>query len=307
MAPRPDVTAFFDEATNTVSYVVADPATRAPPWSIRCSTMTQRHGADRPDSADQIIAYLRAHGLDLPMAARDPCPRRSSIGGALYPGEGRRQARHRGEHHRRPGDLRQGVQCRHGVPRDGSQFDSCSGTASNHARRHRRYAMHTPGHTPACMTYVIGDAAFVGDTLFMPDYGTARSDFPGGDAAELYRSIQELRAAGRDPAVHVPRLQGARARHIRLGNHRRRGAAKQYPRSTRRERGRVRRHAQARDKTLGMPKLIIPSIQVNMRAGQMPQAEDNGKVYLKVPLDLLESPISLLPVLTGRRRPESGA
>ena len=148
-------------------------------------------------------------------------------------------------------------------------------------------AIHTPGHTPACMTYLIGDAAFVGDTLFMPDYGTARCDFPGGDARQLYRSIRKLfalpdatrlflchdyKAPGRDEYRWETTVGEEKAHNVHVHD----GISEDAFVAMR----------TARDATLGMPKLILPSVQVNMRAGQMPPAEDNGRRYLKIPVDV---------------------
>ena len=147
-------------------------------------------------------------------------------------------------------------------------------------------ALHTPGHTPACMTYVVGDAAFVGDTLFMPDYGTARCDFPGGDARALYRSIRRIfalpdatrlflchdyKAPGRDE-FRWETTVGEEKRH-NVHVHEGIGEDEFVAMRT------------AKDKTLGMPRLILPSVQVNMRAGQMPPPEDDGRRYLKIPVD----------------------
>jgi glyoxylase-like metal-dependent hydrolase (beta-lactamase superfamily II) len=148
--------------------------------------------------------------------------------------------------------------------------------------------MHTPGHTPACVTYLAGDAAFVGDTLFMPDFGTARVDFPGGDAATLYRSIQRIyalpgqtrlflchdyKAPGRDEYAWQTTVAEQRTGNVHI----REGISEQEFIDFR----------TARDATLGVPKLILPSIQVNIRAGQMPAAENNGEVYLKLPVDVI--------------------
>ena len=160
-----------------------------------------------------------------------------------------------------------------------------------HGHRHpigqlRGEVLHTPGHTPACLTYVIGDAAFVGDTLFMPDFGTARCDFPGGSAETLYNSIQKIlalpdetrifvghdyKAPGRDEFVWETSVADEKARNIHIG-----GGKSQAD---------FVKMRSERDATLAMPKLIIPSLQVNMRAGQMPPADDEGKTYLKVPVN----------------------
>ena len=170
--------------------------------------------------------------------------------------------------------------------RDGSQFDALFKDGDTYqVGGMQAFAMYTPGHTPACMVHVMGDAAFVGDTLFMPDGGSARADFPGGDAGQLYDSIQKvLSPAGRDAPLHVPRLRPQRARH-RLGDDGGRGKGAQYPRRRRQDAARSSSNS-ARNATrkLAMPKLIIPSLQVNMRAGHMPTDKD-GNPMLKVPVN----------------------
>ena len=173
--------------------------------------------------------------------------------------------------------------------RDGSQFDALfSEGDSFHIGQMRGDVLHTPGHTPACMTYVIGDAAFVGDTLFMPDFGTARCDFPGGSANDLYDSVQRIlslpddtrifvghdyKAPGREEFAWESTVGEQKAKNVHVGG------------DTDRETFVEMR--ETRDETLAMPKLIVPSLQVNMRAGNMPEEEDDGSVYLKVPVNKL--------------------
>jgi glyoxylase-like metal-dependent hydrolase (beta-lactamase superfamily II) len=173
--------------------------------------------------------------------------------------------------------------------RDGSQFDRLFRHGDSfHIGQLRADVLHTPGHTPACLTYVIGDAAFVGDTLFMPDFGTARCDFPGGSAETMYDSVQKIlalpdetrifvchdyKAPGRDHYAWETTVGAQKAKNIHVGG----GASKEAFVRMRTE----------RDATLGMPKLIIPSLQVNMRAGQMPPADEQGDVFLKVPVNKL--------------------
>ena len=173
--------------------------------------------------------------------------------------------------------------------RDGSQFDRLFADGDRFTLGSiEARAIHTPGHTPACMTYVIGDAAFVGDTLFMPDYGTARCDFPGGDARQLYHSIRKLfalpdatrlflchdyKAPGRDEFRWETTVGEEKRHNVHVHD----GISEDAFVAMR----------TARDKTLDMPKLILPSVQVNMRAGQMPPPEGDGKRYLKIPLDTL--------------------
>ncbi|MEC9319221.1 MAG: MBL fold metallo-hydrolase, partial [Pseudomonadota bacterium] len=172
--------------------------------------------------------------------------------------------------------------------RDGSQFDHLFADGDVFAvGKLQAKVLHTPGHTPACLTYVIGDAAFVGDTLFMPDYGTARCDFPGGDARTLYRSIQKVfalpdetrlfmchdyKAPNRDEYAYETTVADEKKHNIHVGGNK-----------TEDEFVAMRSE---RDKTLNMPRLILPSVQINMRAGKFPEPEDNGQSYLKIPLNL---------------------
>jgi glyoxylase-like metal-dependent hydrolase (beta-lactamase superfamily II) len=173
--------------------------------------------------------------------------------------------------------------------RDGSQFDALFKEGDSfHIGQMRADVLHTPGHTPACLTYVIGDAAFVGDTLFMPDFGTARCDFPGGSASDLFASIQKIlalpdatrvfvghdyKAPGRDDFAWETTVGEQKALNVHIGA----GRPLEDFVAMR----------QARDKTLGMPRLILPSLQVNMRGGRMPEPEDNGTRYLKTPINTL--------------------
>jgi len=173
--------------------------------------------------------------------------------------------------------------------RDGSQFDALFKHGDSfHIGQMRGDVLHTPGHTPACLTYVIGDAAFVGDTLFMPDFGTARCDFPGGSADMMWDSVQKILSLPDETRIFVGHDYKAEGRDTyawettvgeqkRLNKHVGEGKSKEDFVSAR----------TARDAELAMPRLIVPSLQVNMRAGKMPPAEDNGTVYLKVPVNTL--------------------
>lgn len=283
----PDVTAFFDEPTNTVSYVVKDPD--SPACAIIDSVLDYDAAAGRTStaSADAIVAHVRARGLDVQWLLEthvhadhlSAAPYiQKAVGGAIGIGENITVVQ----------DVfgkvfNAGTE----FQRDGRQFDRLFREQDRFAiGALSGFVLHTPGHTPACLTYVIGDAAFVGDTLFMPDYGTARCDFPGGDAGTLWDSIHKVlslpdetrlfmchdyKAPGRDTYAWETTVAAEKENvHIK---------------------GRTREEfvamRQARDATLGMPKLILPSIQVNMRAGQMPPPEDDGNVYLKIPLNRL--------------------
>lgn len=285
---KPDVTAFFDEPTNTVSYVVKEPS--GPACAIVDSVLDFDAAAGRTDtrSADAIIAHVKKHGLKVEWLLEThvhadhlsaaPYIQRE-VGGKIGIGENITVVQ----------DVfgkifNAGTE----FERDGRQFDRLF-------REQDRFeigalsgsVLHTPGHTPACLTYVVGEAAFVGDTLFMPDYGTARCDFPGGDAGTLYDSIQKVLSLPDETVLYMCHDYKAPGR----DEYRWETTVAEQKKANVHIAGRAREEfvamRQARDATLGMPKLIIPSIQVNMRAGKMPPAEDNGVTYLKVPLNQL--------------------
>lgn len=284
---KPTVTAFFDETTYTITYVVEDPA------SGKCAVIDSvmdfdpASGTTGTRSADEVISYISDHDLELEWILEthvhadhlSAAPYvRETVGGRTVIGSGVRTVQNVF------GDL---FNAEPEFARDGSQFDRLLEDGDVLAMGELSLkAMHTPGHTPACMTYVIGDAAFVGDTLFMPDFGTARTDFPGGDAATLYRSIQKIlalapdtrlfmchdyKAPGRDEYAWQTTVAAERRNNI----HVKEGVTEADFVAFREE----------RDATLAMPKLILPSVQVNMRAGHLPPAEANGMRYLKLPLN----------------------
>jgi glyoxylase-like metal-dependent hydrolase (beta-lactamase superfamily II) len=285
----PHVTAFFDEATNTVSYVVRDPQGRSA--AIVDSVLDFDYASGRTDtrSADSIVDHVRREGLVVEwllethvhadhLSAAPYLQER--VGGRIGIGEKITVVQDTfGK------VFNEGTEFR----RDGSQFDRLFRDGDSfHVGQMRADVMHTPGHTPACLTYVIGDAAFVGDTIFMPDFGTARCDFPGGSAEAMYDSVQRIlslpdetrifvchdyKAPGRDDFAWESTVGAQKATNVHVGGGR-----------TREEFVAMRR---ARDATLSMPKLIVPSLQVNMRAGHMPPAEDDGTVFLKVPVNRL--------------------
>lgn len=285
----PAVTHFFDEPTNTFSYVVRDPSSKA--CAIIDSVLDFDYAAGRTDtrSAEDIIAFVRDNGLQVEWILETHV-HADHLSAAPY------------LHEQLGGKTGVGVKITvvqevfgkvfnagTEFTRDGSQFDRLFEEGDTFAIGNlEAQVLHTPGHTPACLTYVIGDAAFVGDTLFMPDYGTARCDFPGGDARMLYHSIQKVlalpdetrlflchdyKAPGRDNYCHETTVEAQ----CRDNVHVHEGVSEEEFVKMRTE----------RDATLGMPRLILPSVQVNMRAGQMPPAEDNDQVYLKVPINKL--------------------
>ncbi|UTH47812.1 MBL fold metallo-hydrolase [Loktanella salsilacus] len=287
MTVKPEVTAFFDDATNTISYVVKDPNSTS--CAIIDSVMDIDYFAGRItyDHADKMIAFVRDNGLTLEWQIEthvhaDHLSAAPYIQDALGGKIG-------------IGDKIMVVQETFGkifnegteFQRDGSQFDALfkDGDTYNIGGM-KAFAIYTPGHTPACMVHVIGDAAFVGDTLFMPDGGSARADFPGGDAATLYDSIQRVLTLPDDMRLFMCHDYGPNGRDIQwettVGDEREhnihvgKGATKEEFVKFRTE----------RDATLAVPKLIIPSLQVNMRAGEMPRDKD-GNMVLKVPVNSL--------------------
>lgn len=283
---RPDVAAFFDEATNTVSYVVSDPSSAA--CAVVDSVLDFDYASGRTDtrSADRIIDHVKSRGLEVEWLIETHV-HADHLSAAPYIQERLGGRIGIGERITVVQDtfgkiFNEGTE----FERDGSQFDRLfrDGDTYRIGALEAR-ALHTPGHTPACMTHVIGDAAFVGDTLFMPDGGTARADFPGGDARELYRSTRRILALPAETRLFMCHDYGPDGREIRwettVGEERSHNI---HVRDGVSEDDFVAMRT-ARDATLGMPRLIIPSIQVNMKAGALPEPEDNGTRYLKVPLN----------------------
>ncbi|MCH8498741.1 MAG: MBL fold metallo-hydrolase [Marinobacter sp.] len=285
----PDIKAFFDEPTNTFSYVVRDPESKV--CAIIDSVLELDYAAGRTTNtgADQIIEHVRANGLEVAWILETHV-HADHLSAAPYLQQQLGGKTGIGANIRVVQDVF-GKMFNAGTEfaRDGSQFDRLFAEGDTFTIGNLSgQVLHTPGHTPACLTYVIGDAAFVGDTLFMPDYGTARCDFPGGDARTLYRSIQKIlalpddtriflchdyKAPDRDAYVHETTVREQRERNIHVHQ----GISEDDFVKMRTE----------RDATLDMPRLILPSVQVNMRAGHFPPAEDNGVRYLKVPINLI--------------------
>jgi glyoxylase-like metal-dependent hydrolase (beta-lactamase superfamily II) len=285
----PVVTAFFDEPTNTISYVVADPVSSSCAVVDSLLDYDAASGRTSTDSADELIAFVKSEGLTVEWII-DTHVHADHLTAAPYVREQLGGKTGIGEHistvQKVFGDIFNEGQAFH---TDGSQFDHLFKDGETYkVGTIESRAIHTPGHTPACMSHLIGDAVFVGDTLFMPDYGTARCDFPGGDAGTLYDSIQTLfalpdetrvflchdyKAPGRDTYQWETTIAEEKANNIHVGHE-----------ATRDEFIAMRTK---RDATLAMPKLILPSVQVNMRAGDMPPPEDNGVRYMKVPINAL--------------------
>jgi glyoxylase-like metal-dependent hydrolase (beta-lactamase superfamily II) len=285
---KPEVTAFFDEPTNTISYVVKDPASNA--CAVVDSVMDIDYAAGRIsyDGANKIVAFIKEKGLEVDWLIEthvhadhlSAAPYiQKQLGGKLGIGDKITVVQETfGK------IFNEGTE----FQRDGSQFDRLFKDSDTYTVGTMRcFAMHTPGHTPACMTHVMGDAAFVGDTLFMPDGGTARADFPGGDAHTLYRSIKKVLSLPKQTRLFMCHDYGPNGRDIRwettVGDEREHNI---HVRNGVTEEEFVAMRT-ARDSTLGMPKLIIPSLQVNMRAGDLPPPDKSGKRFLKVPVNTL--------------------
>ncbi|MGX0878742.1 glyoxylase-like metal-dependent hydrolase (beta-lactamase superfamily II) [Roseovarius sp. MBR-154] len=287
MTIRPDVESFFDAATNTISHIVKDPASNA--CAIVDSVMDFEPASGRIsfDHADALIARVRARGLTLDWILEThvhadhlsaaPYIQRA-LGGKIGIGENILIVQ----------DVfgkifNEGTE----FQRDGSQFDALFKDGDTYSVGTMPcFALHTPGHTPACMTHVMGDAAFVGDTLFMPDGGSARADFPGGDAATLYDSIQKVLALPDEMRLFMCHDYGPNGRDIQWET----TVAEEKAHNIHVGHGKTRedfiKFRTERDATLGMPRLILPSLQVNMRAGEVPKDAD-GRPMLKLPVNAL--------------------
>ena len=289
MTQQPAIKTFFDEPTFTASHVVWDPQTKSAAIIDSVLDFDNASGRTATASADAVIEFVKANGLHTDWILEthvhadhlSAAPYlKKTLGGKIAIGS------------KIPVVQETFAKIFNAEPefaRDGRQFDALfDDGATFRLGTIEARVIHTPGHTPACVTYLIGDAAFVGDTMFMPDYGTARCDFPGGDAATLYRSIQKIfalpdqtrlfmchdyKAPGREHFAWETTVRQERDWNVHVG----RGVSEADFVAMR----------TARDKTLSMPKLILPSDQVNMRAGELPQPDEHGVRYLKLPLNLL--------------------
>jgi len=281
----PEIKAYFDAPTNTVSYLVTDPATK------KCAVVDSVLNFDYPSGtisyaqADEIIGDITDQGLTLDWLIEthvhadhlSAAPYiQEKLGGKIMISKEITVVQN---------IFGKVFNAGTEFERDGSQFDMLLADGDTYqVGSIDAKVLHTPGHTPACMAHVIGDAVFVGDTLFMPDGGSARADFPGGDARTLYQSIQKIFTLPDDTRMFICHDYMPGGRDVKwettVGEQKRdnihvgKGNSEDDFVAMR----------EARDATLGMPTLIMPSIQVNMRAGHMPEAEDNGSTYLKVPV-----------------------
>ncbi|MEM9578179.1 MAG: MBL fold metallo-hydrolase [Pseudomonadota bacterium] len=287
MTQHPEIKAFFDPQSNTISYLVKDPASRS--CAVIDAVMQFDYAAGRLsyDSADEIIAAIRDQGLDLEWIIETHV-HADHLSGAPYIQQKLGGRIGIGEHITTVQEtfgkvFNEGTE----FERDGSQFDRLFTDGDRYRVGSLEcFALHTPGHTPACMVHVMGDAGFAGDTLFMPDGGTARADFPGGDAGQLYDSIQRVLSLPDDLRLFVCHDYGPGGRAIAWETTVREEKAKNIHVGQGTSREDFVTMREARDKELAMPGLIIPSLQVNMRAGEVPRDAD-GNMTLKIPVNKL--------------------
>ena len=283
--PTPVIRAFFDEATNTVSYLVADPQTKQAAIIDPVLDYSPNSGTVDVRSVSAIVAAAEAAGYSV-VWSLETHAHADHLSGSPYVKAKTGARIGIGENIREVQRIFRPVFNATDLKTDGSDFDHLFADGERFRIGGLEVeVIYTPGHTPACVSYKIGDAVFVGDTLFMPDYGTARADFPGGDAHKLYRSIQRLlslppetrlfmchdyKAPGRDHYAWETTVAEERQNNVQVGS----GVSEEQFVAKR----------NARDATLSAPTLLLPSIQVNMRAGRFPAAEANGVKYLKIPV-----------------------
>ncbi len=282
------IRAFFDEATNTVSYLVWDPSTKHAAVIDPVLDFDHRSGKANTASADAILDAVAQEGVTVEWVLETHA-HADHLSGAPYVKAKTGASTGIGENIREVQKIFRPIFNMEDLSTDGSQFDHLFSDGETFSIGDLPVeVIATPGHTPACISYRIGeDAVFVGDTLFMPDFGTARADFPGGDARVLFRSIRRLlslppetrlfmchdyKAPGRDEYAWETTVAAERANNIHVHD----GVSEDEFVAMRRK----------RDETLAVPLLLLPSIQVNVRAGSLPPAEDNGVHYLKIPVDL---------------------
>ena len=284
--PKPNVRAFFDEATFTVTYVVSDPDTGRAAIIDPVLDYDPASGRTSTGSADEVITYARDNALSVDWILETHV-HADHLSGAPYIKNALGGTTAIGTNVSAVQETFKSVFNLKDLSTDGSQFDHLFADGENFKVGNLdAQVIATPGHTPACVTYIIGDTAYVGDTLFMPDFGSARTDFPGGSATQLYDSIQKIlalpnetrlfmchdyKAPGRGEFAWETTVAEQRARNIHINDE-----------VSRDDFVAMR---EGRDAELGMPKLILPSLQVNLRAGQLPDPEDNDIRYLKIPID----------------------
>ena len=286
---KPEVTVFFDHNTNTVSSILKDPHTNKVAIIDSVLDFDYASGRTSTQSADKMIQHIKSNGLELEWILETHAHAdhlsaapylKKELGGKIAIGEHIRKIQ---------GVFGNIFNEDEDFLRDGSQFDHLFSDGEKFLIGQMEVeVLYTPGHTPACVSYLAGDALFVGDTMFMPDFGTARCDFPGGSAETLYASVQRLlelpsetrmfvghdyKAKGRDIYAWETTIGAQKANNVHVGQDK--------------DQSDFIKLRQERDAVLSMPRLIVPAIQVNIRAGHMPKADKDGKVYLKVPVNAL--------------------
>ncbi|MFN3629126.1 MAG: MBL fold metallo-hydrolase [Casimicrobiaceae bacterium] len=284
---EPRIQSYFDPDTWTVTHIVSCPTTRKTAIIDSVLDYDPKSGRTSTASAQKVLDYVKANDLSVDWHLETHAHAdhfsaapwlKERLGGKIAIGEQIKTVQ----------KVFSGIFNAKDIDADGRQFDVLFKDGDTFAVGEIPFrVMHTPGHTPACLTYITDGHAFVGDTLFMPDYGTARCDFPGGDAATLYRSIRKLLSLPGDTKLHLChdyQPGGREPRWVTTVDEQRRSNIHVHDGVTEEEFVAMRT---ARDKTLAMPALILPSVQVNARAGHMPPPEDNGVAYLKIPLNVL--------------------
>lgn len=283
---KPQVAAFFEKDSNTFSYVVKDPKSNHCAIVDSVLDFDYASGGTSNSSADEIIEYVTKHQLHVEWIIEthvhadhiSAAPYlKSKLGGKIGIGEQITIVQETfGKVFNEGTDFEL----------DGSQFDHLFHDGEKYQIGELECtAIHTPGHTPACFTHVLGDAVFVGDTLFMPDGGTARADFPGGDAGILYDSIQKILVLPEEYRVFMCHDYGPNGRNLEFETTIKSQKENNIHVKTSIEKNTFVELRESRDKTLSMPRLILPSLQINMRAGNLPKEEGNGLVYLKIPIN----------------------
>ncbi len=284
---KPSVHPFFHQPTSTWSYVVSDPDSEACAIIDPVLDFDYASGRTAGQSVQEILDFVRDQGMSVDWILETHVHAdHLSATPLLQEATGARTAI--GAHITTVQEVfGQAFNAEAGFARDGSQFDRLLNEGDQiNIGSLKVSVIHTPGHTPACVSYVIGDAAFVGDTLFMPDYGTARCDFPGGDARALYRSVQKIYALPDSTRLFLCHDYLSENRKVHVCET---SVAEQKAQNVHLKEDTLEEEfvhlRQKRDATLDMPQLMIPSVQVNMRNGHLPPAESNGQVYLKVPVN----------------------
>lgn len=285
--PTPDIQSFFDPETSTVTHVLACPQTRRAAVIDSVLDFDPKSGRSHRSSADRVVEHVRSKGLTVDWLLETHA-HADHLSAAPYLQQQLGGKTAIGSHIREVQSVFKRVFNAEDLGTDGREFDHLFEDGDQFAVGGLTVrVMHTPGHTPACVSYAVGDDVFVGDTLFMPDYGTARCDFPGGDAATLYRSIGRLLSLPPHTRLHLchdyPPDDRAPVWVSTVAEQR---AANVHVRDGTTEAGFVALRT-ARDRQLAMPVLMLPAVQVNVRAGHLPPPESNGVRYLKLPVDLL--------------------